>query len=162
METYGLGLSQVGQPCSHYQIIYSTSCKGHKSTAAESISHNMLGYLQSNPHIMINEDKWLQLWLRQLHFDRSLPTYTYIFIYAVCLLMQVATVGSLDQINWCIPQHVCFHLETAVFFSFTTSASYLWYANPGSVVAQAWENRLQQCVGLRTIPVFLEHHNSPP
>ena len=91
METYGRGLSQVGRPCSHYQTIYSTSCTGHKSTEVQSISHNMPGSLQSHPHIVINDEKWLQLQLCQLHFDRSLLTH------AVCLLSQVITAGSLSQ-----------------------------------------------------------------
>lgn len=33
------------------------SCKGHRSEDVQPISHNMLGYLQSNPCIMINVDK---------------------------------------------------------------------------------------------------------
>lgn len=65
------GLSQVGQPCSRRHSIYSTSCKGHGSKAVQSISHNMLGYLQSNPHIAINDDERARPGLSQVHFDRS-------------------------------------------------------------------------------------------
>lgn len=77
--------SQVGHiSISRAFILHLLSCKCLRSAEVESIGHNMLGYLQSNPHMMIKDDEWVQPRLHQLHFDRS--------VLAVCLL---ATTGSM-------------------------------------------------------------------
>lgn len=126
METYGQVCLRLD---SHIAItrpitLHLLSCKGHKSTVVESISHNMLGYLQSNPHIMINDDEWLQPQLRQLHFDRSL------LAYAVCLLTQVITVGSLNKIHHCVLPRVCFQVTVGSDLWLNCTYSIYWCISP--------------------------------